>query len=58
MPKRNNTTAAVPVRVIEDVSQQNIIQNRRKSREQMLKQIGQRTSITEQNIERLAELTR
>lgn len=56
MPKQNNNAAAV--RVIEDVPQQSIIQKRRKLREQMLKQIGQRTSITEHNIERLAQLTR
>jgi hypothetical protein len=56
MPKPTNHAATV--RVIEDVSQQSIIQNRRKLREQMLKQIGQRTSVTEQNIERLAQMTR
>jgi hypothetical protein len=60
MPKPTDIdmTASVTVRVIEDVSQQNIIQKRRKSREQLLKQIGQRTSVTKQNIERLAQLTR
>lgn len=55
MPKPSNIAAAV--RVIEDVSQNSIIQKRRKLREQKLKQIGQRTSITEHQIERLARLT-
>ncbi|WP_169089233.1 hypothetical protein [Paenibacillus sp. PL91] len=56
MPKQ--TSKSDNVLVIKDISQQNIIQNRRKLREQMLKQIGQRTSITEHNIEQLAKLTR
>lgn len=51
------TNTAATVRVVVDVSQQNIIQNRRKLREQMLKQLGQRTSIAERNIERLVQLT-
>ncbi|MFD2614679.1 hypothetical protein [Paenibacillus gansuensis] len=57
MPKQNNT-AAVIVQVIMDVPQQSIIQKRRRLREEMLKRIGQRTSVTEHNIERLAQLTR
>ena len=60
MPKQTNAAAATvadTVRVVVDVSQQNIIQNRRKLREQMLKQLGQRTSIAERNIERLVHLT-
>ncbi|WP_176444915.1 hypothetical protein [Paenibacillus herberti] len=55
MPKQNNAPAVV--RVIEDVPQQSIIQNRRRLREQLLKQIGQRTSVTEHKIEQLAQLT-
>jgi hypothetical protein len=57
MPLPTNTTATATVRVIVDVSQENIIQNRRKLREKMLKQLGQRTSKAEQNIERLMQLT-
>jgi hypothetical protein len=59
MPLPTNTTAiaTATVRVIVDVSQEIIIQNRRKLREQMLKQLGQRTSKAEQNIERLMQLT-
>lgn len=56
MPQQ--TSKSDNVMVIKDVSQQKIIQNRRKLREQMLKQIGQRTSNTERNIEQLAKLTR
>jgi hypothetical protein len=47
-----------PVKVLEDVSQQSIIERRRKLREQKLKQIGQRTSMIERDIERLAQFTR
>ncbi|TYP78252.1 hypothetical protein [Paenibacillus methanolicus] len=46
------------VKVLEDVSQQSIIEKRRKLRELKLKQIGQRTSLIERDIERLAQLTR
>lgn len=56
MPKQNNSAAVV--QVIEDVPQQSIIQKRRKLREERLKQIGQRASVTKHQIERLAQLTR
>lgn len=55
MPKQNSLAAVV--RVIEDVPQQSIIQKRRKLRKQTLKHIGQRTSVTEHQIERLAQMT-
>ncbi|KJD42355.1 MULTISPECIES: hypothetical protein [Paenibacillus] len=48
----------VTVKLVEDLTQQSIIAKRRKQREQMLKQIGQRTSVTEQDIERLVKLTK
>jgi hypothetical protein len=46
------------ITVIEDTTQQNIIQNRRKLREQSLRHIGQQTSLAEQNIKELAKLTK
>lgn len=55
MPKQ---TSSATVTVIEDVTQQNIIQQRRKLREQSLKQIGRRTSAAEQNIKELVRLTK
>lgn len=53
MPKQPDATVTVVV----DVSQKHIIENRRKMREQLLKQIGQQTVITEQNIEKLTKMT-
>jgi hypothetical protein len=47
-PVNNRTTVVV------DVSQKSIIENRRKQREQLLKQIGQLTAMAENNLEKLA----
>ncbi|MFD1956468.1 hypothetical protein ACFSL6_20355 [Paenibacillus thailandensis] len=55
---QTQTNKTIAVHVIEDISQRNIIRKRRQLREQMLKQVSQRTSIIERKIERLAELTR
>ncbi|CCC86402.1 hypothetical protein [Paenibacillus polymyxa] len=51
-------SGVVTVKLVEDLTQQNIIAKRRKQREQVLKQIGQRTSVTEQDIEQLVKLTK
>lgn len=44
-------------KVVVDVSQKSIMKKRRKQREQLLKQISQRTAMAEKNIEKLAHLT-
>jgi hypothetical protein len=46
------------VKVLEDVTQQSIIEKRRKLREEKLTQIGQRASMIERDIERIKQLTR
>lgn len=61
MPKQTSYTVdsvVATVKLVEDSTQQSIIEKRRKQREQVLKQIGQWTSVTEQNIERLVQLTK
>lgn len=45
------------VRVLEDVPQQTITEKRRSLREERLRQIGQRTSMIERDIEKLTQLT-
>lgn len=56
MLQQANLTAPVTVRVV-DVPQKEIINNRRKLRQEMLKQLGQRSAISKKNIEKLAQLT-
>jgi hypothetical protein len=42
--------------VVVDVSQKSIIENRRKIREQTLKELDERTTLAEKNIETLTRL--
>lgn len=58
MPQQNDLSSHIVIRTLDDTSQRDIIEKRRKAREKLLKRIGQQTSVTERNIELLYELTR
>lgn len=52
-----STNFALPQRII-DISQKEIIQNRRNLREQTIRSVEQLSSISEKNIETIQEMTK
>lgn len=58
MSKQTNNNVGATVTIVEELTQEVIIKNRRERREKRLRQIDRQTARTEQNIERLVELTK
>lgn len=58
MSKRTNINVGSTVTIVKELTQDAIIKIRRERREKKLKLIDRRTAKTEQNIERLVELTK